>query len=106
MSDTITIKPKRLVRNSLNRREIRKGNNYRCYVSNLQKKVLVKYLEKHPGILGSKAAKLSGEYCTKYARTKWEELSKILNRLPGANKSWTGWRKVNQKIYPRLNEQM
>lgn len=95
MSDTIQFKAtKRIVRNSLIRPRGRK-RDHRRYISHLQKKVLVKYIEKYPSIVANKASKSSGEYCSNVARSKWEDLTKILNRLPGANKTWTEWRKVN-----------
>lgn len=47
-------------------------------------------------MLGPKSAKV--EYNSLEARSKWIDLSRILNRIPGARKSLKDWRKV-RKLY-------
>lgn len=56
-----------------------------------QKRVLVEFLKKNPRLL---SGKFSSDFTIKTGVAKWEELSNLLNSIPGAKKNWKNWRKV------------
>lgn len=68
--------------------------------SDNQKKMLVEYLKKHPELL---SGKFTNTFTLKDAVRKWQEITEILNSVPGARKEWKSWRKVcNIYIYNTL----
>ncbi|CAG9763560.1 unnamed protein product [Ceutorhynchus assimilis] len=56
-----------------------------------QKKVLIQFIEDHPEL---KTSKFSKDFTFKKGQALWEEISSILNAMPGANKGWIKWRKT------------
>lgn len=52
-----------------------------------QQKMLVEYVKSKPQLYLQ-------SYTYKEAQKNWENISTILNSMPGAIKNWMGWRKV------------
>lgn len=68
-------------------------------ISTGQKKTLLDYLNVHPELI---SAKFSSKFSYKDAQILWNEITRTLNALPGAKKTWYQWRKVNVTIYKIL----
>lgn len=64
-------------------------------LTNDQKKVLIDFLEAHEKL---RTAKFSYSFTKKQGQLLWEELTGILNSMPGAKKDWHQWRKVSKLI--------
>lgn len=60
-----------------------------------QKKVLIQFIEDHPVL---KTSKFTKDFTFKKGQALWEEISLILNAMPGAKKEWIKWRKVCTEI--------
>ncbi|GLV33184.1 hypothetical protein CBL_10531 [Carabus blaptoides fortunei] len=60
-------------------------------ISGEQKRVLIEFLKQNPKLL---SGKFSSDFTVKTGVEKWEELTILLNSIPGANKTWKNWRKT------------
>ncbi|GLV38131.1 uncharacterized protein CBL_10098 [Carabus blaptoides fortunei] len=56
-----------------------------------QKRMLIEFLKQNPKLL---SGKFSSDFTLKTGVEKWEELTILLNSIPGANKIWKNWRKT------------
>lgn len=57
-----------------------------------QKRLMVEYVQKYPNLAKQK---FSNDFTFKNAQQHWENLSQILNSVPGGSKkNWMQWRKV------------
>ena len=61
-----------------------------------QKKLLIEFVKKHKKL---QAPKFDATFSYKDSQRLWEEISGILNSVPGAKKNWKLWRKVIFFIY-------
>ncbi|KAI4463379.1 hypothetical protein MML48_4g00013344 [Holotrichia oblita] len=66
--------------------------------SNNQKKIMIEFLKKHYNLV---SGKFSNNFTYKDAERLWQELTNILNSMPGAQKSWKNWRKTWQDLRSR-----
>lgn len=62
--------------------------------SSEQKKILLEFVKKNPSLV---SGKFSNNFTQKDGQILWQDISKILNSCPGANKDWKSWRKVIKK---------
>ncbi|XP_031334650.1 uncharacterized protein LOC116164596 [Photinus pyralis] len=64
-----------------------------------QKKMLIEYLKKHPQLV---SGKFTSTFTYKNAESQWQEISNILNSIPGGStKNWKSWRKTWQDLRSR-----
>lgn len=66
-------------------------------VNENQKKILVEFMKQNPNLV---KGTFSQKFSLVDARKLWEEISEILNSVPGgAKKEWRQWRKVIMVFY-------
>lgn len=63
----------------------------RVVISENQKQVMLEFLKKNNKLV---SAKFSSEFTVKAAKQLWQEMTHMLNAIPGAVKNWHDWRKV------------
>lgn len=67
-------------------------NNKKVYATSEQRASLIEFMGKHKNL---QLGKFSNEFSFVDAKKLWEEISTILNAMPGATKNWNSWRKVS-----------
>lgn len=65
-------------------------------VTDGQKSAMIDFLQNHPELYKGKH---TASYTQVIATQQWQELTGILNAIPGPIKDWKAWRRVSIKIY-------
>lgn len=64
----------------------------KVYMSPVQKKALLSYVQQQPLLVGGKFTK---EFTHKNAEDRWKQIAQKLNQIPGSVKTWKEWRRVH-----------
>lgn len=64
-------------------------------INSEQKSILLEYVKKYPDLAKQK---FTAEFTFKKAQQHWEEVTAMLNGIPGGSKkTWIKWRKVSRR---------
>ncbi|GAB0091657.1 hypothetical protein DMENIID0001_065130 [Sergentomyia squamirostris] len=69
--------------------KIQYGNSGSKRMTDLQRKLLHEFMEKHPKL---KSEKYDNNFTPKVADILWQQITRILNNHPGSKKTWMMWK--------------